>query len=138
MNRQHWREMLPIITAFANGEQIEGRRTDSDEWERGSVFEFSRNPECYRIAPRTIRIDASPGMSLRDWFAGQALAGLLASGHFTTPPDESEIAWMTTHEDPWDDETGEAIHKGRHRFDFPEAAWKCADAMIAYKRKEDQ
>jgi hypothetical protein len=25
------------------------------------------------------------GMSLRDWFAGQALAGLLASGHFTTP-----------------------------------------------------
>lgn len=79
-----------------------------------------------------------PGMSLRDWFAGQALAGLLASGHFTTPQDESEIAWMTTHEDPWDDETGEAIHKGRYRFDFPEAAWKCADAMISYKQKEDK
>lgn len=58
MNREHWKEMLPIITAFANGEQIEGRRTDSDEWERGSVFEFSRNPECYRIVPRTIRIGA--------------------------------------------------------------------------------
>jgi len=30
----------------------------------------------------------SPGMSLRDWFAGQALQGLLASGHFTKPCDE--------------------------------------------------
>ncbi len=58
MNREHWKEMLPIITAFVNGEQIEGRRTDSDEWERGSVFEFSRNPECYRIVPRIIRIGA--------------------------------------------------------------------------------
>ena len=71
------------------------------------------------------------GMTLRDWFAGQALAGLLSSGHFTDPGNEYDQAWMTTHEDPYDDDTGEEIHKGRRRFDFLGAAWKCADKMIA-------
>lgn len=70
------------------------------------------------------------GMTLRDWFAGQALQGLLASGHFTLPPCGKDGAWLTTHEDPFDDETGYEIHHGRYRFDFPEAAWRCADAMI--------
>jgi len=77
------------------------------------------------------------GMSMRDWFAGMALQGLLASGHFTIPACEADDqSWMTTHPDPYDDETGEEIHPGRFQYDFPEAAWKCADAMIK-ARKED-
>ncbi len=74
-------------------------------------------------------------MTLRDYFAAAALQGLLASGHFTEESVEGDQAWMTTHEDPWDDETGEETHKGRRRFDFPEAAWKCADAMLAARKE---
>lgn len=33
--------------------------------------------------------DATSGMSLRDWFAGQALAGVLACGTMTHPPVRS-------------------------------------------------
>lgn len=75
-----------------------------------------------------------PGMTLRDWFAGQALQGLLASGHFTTKsgndhPDDG--AWMTAHAHPYDDDTGDKTHPHRRRFDFVEASWTCADAMLA-------
>jgi hypothetical protein len=31
----------------------------------------------YNTPPGTISINTKPGMSLRDWFAGQALAGML-------------------------------------------------------------
>ena len=79
-------------------------------------------------------MDAIGGLSIRDWFAGMALQGLLASGHFTQSGDENNGAWMTMHKDPWDDETGEEIHHGRTRFDFPEAAWRCADAMIKARK----
>jgi hypothetical protein len=76
------------------------------------------------------------GMSLRDYFAAAALQGLLASGHFTAEAGyDGDQSWMTSHEDPWDDETGEKIHEGRRRFDFPEAAWKCADAMLAARKE---
>jgi hypothetical protein len=77
------------------------------------------------------------GMTLRDHFAAAALNGLLASGHFTAAAGyEGDQSWMTSHEDPWDDETGEKIHEGRRLFDFPEAAWKCADAMLAARKAE--
>ena len=80
--------------------------------------------------------DLSRGMSLRDYFAAAALQGLLASGHFTAEAGyDGDQSWMTSHEDPWDDETGEKIHEGRRRFDFPEAAWKCADAMLAARKE---
>ena len=74
-----------------------------------------------------------PGMTLRDYFAAAALQGLLASGHFTHDSNEYSDCgpWMTSHEDIYDDETGEPIHKGRTKFDFPEAAWRCADKMLA-------
>ena len=79
----------------------------------------------------------SSGMTLRDYFAAAALQGLLASGHFTHDGHEYSDSgpWMTCHEDPYDDETGEEIHKGRMRFDFPEAAWKCADRMLAARKE---
>ena len=79
---------------------------------------------------------AATGMSLRDYFAAAALQGLLASGHFTAAAGyDGDQSWMTSHEDPWDDETGEKIHEGRRRFDFPEAAWRCADAMLAARKE---
>ena len=79
------------------------------------------------------------GMSLRDWFAGMALSGLLASGHFTLPNDEEENdgAWMTTHSDPYD-ENGEETHPIRRAFDFQEAAWRCADEMLRSRKEEAQ
>ena len=77
------------------------------------------------------------GMSLRDHFAAAAMQGLLASGHFTAAARyDGDQSWMTSHEDPWDDETGEKIHEGRRRFDFLEAAWKCADVMLAARNAE--
>ena len=78
-----------------------------------------------------------PGMTLRDYFAAAALQGLLASGHFTHDGNEHSDSgpWMTSHEDIYDDETGEPIHKWRRKFDFPEAAWKCADAMLAARKE---
>jgi len=77
------------------------------------------------------------GLSIRDYFAAAALQGLLASGHFTHDGNQYSDSgpWMTAHEDPYDDETGEETHKGRMRYDFPEAAWKCADAMLAARKE---
>jgi hypothetical protein len=75
----------------------------------------------------------STGMTLRDWFAGMALQGLLASGHFTTPANEEECqAWMTRHQDKWDDETDEELEFPKIKFDFTEAAFRCADSMLEY------
>lgn len=34
-----------------------------------------------------------PGMTLRDWFAGQALAGSLANGYIRSTQEHVERAW---------------------------------------------
>lgn len=86
---------------------------------------------AFPFAEATTDFSVSPGMTLRDWFAGMAMQGLLASGHFTHPGNGVDQAWMTTHEDPYDDDTLEEIHKGRRLLDFPEAAWRCANKMIS-------
>jgi hypothetical protein len=60
------------------------------------------------------KVDAFGGMSLRDWFAGQALAGMLACGADSTkhnPPPESESKY--------------------YRRMFAEQSYRTADAMIA-------
>jgi hypothetical protein len=56
MNRAHWEAMLPIITAFVNGEKVEW--STEREWAEVVESDFSDPPEEYRIAPRTIRIGA--------------------------------------------------------------------------------
>lgn len=102
-----------------NTEGTEGMKNDG-----GPAF-----PQIGRMFPVS-------GMSLRDWFAGQALSGLLASGHFTVPNNEDDDgAWMSTHDYPWD-ENGEKTNLGARKFDFPEAAWRCADAMLRYRKGE--
>lgn len=91
-------------------------------------------PSAGLVTPAGIAFE---GMSLRDWFAGQALAGLLASGHFTIPHQEEEGdgAWLTTHEFPWD-ENGQETNPGARKFDFAEAAWRCAGAMLRERNRE--
>jgi len=72
--------------------------------------------------------------SLLDWFAGMALQGLLASGHFTEKEDDGDgQPWMTRHEDKYDDETGDLLKFPEIKFDFPEAAWRCAESMLSYR-----
>ena len=55
MNRAHWKDLLPIITAFANGERVE-MVTPKQGWLADEDYAFDSLPENYRIAPRTIRI----------------------------------------------------------------------------------
>jgi hypothetical protein len=50
-------------------------------------------------------------IALRDWFAGQALAGLLASGHFTQTG-------------------GYLVVLGNREYSAPSAAWVCAKQMM--------
>jgi hypothetical protein len=73
------------------------------------------------------KVDHHPGMTLRDYFAGQALMGLLASGHFTC--NDENGPWMSTYKAEFD-EMGEKTGGWKYKFDFPEAAWMCADQML--------
>ncbi len=100
----------------------------------GPAFPFGQISE---LTGQPINGYFAPGMTLRVWLAGMAMQGLLASGHFTTPETEEENqAWMKTHEDPWDDETGERLEFPAIKFDFPEAAFRCADSMLEYGKED--
>jgi hypothetical protein len=70
------------------------------------------------------------GMSLRDWFAGMALHGLLASGLFTEIEAESEEPWLVTSVNC--DQEGNP--KGR-RYAVLEAAWRLSDAMLKARQE---
>jgi hypothetical protein len=56
MNREHWKAMLPIITAFVNGENLQYE--DATGWREINEAGFLDPSEKYRIAPRIIRIGA--------------------------------------------------------------------------------
>jgi len=56
--------------------------------------------------------EGTEGIALRDWFAGQALSGLLASGDFTFPG-----GYVVTPE-------------GNPEFSAPGAAWALAKQMM--------
>jgi len=49
MNREHWKKMLPIVTAFAEGKDV--RHYSQDEgWTSEKELCFCGDPEDYRIA----------------------------------------------------------------------------------------
>lgn len=54
MTREHAEELLPIITAFANGEEVQlniGSLT-KPLWETKYNLDFSGKPDQYRIKPK--------------------------------------------------------------------------------------
>jgi hypothetical protein len=54
MNREHWKELLPIITAFANGEDVQG--VDHDCWMTLNSPSFLDPASTYRIAPKPRKV----------------------------------------------------------------------------------
>jgi len=62
MTREHAKELLPIITAFANGEKIE-LRTTAKQWTSYEEFDFESETTRYRIAPkpRKVWVNEYPG-----------------------------------------------------------------------------
>lgn len=71
---------------------------------------MSENPNAFP-ACNEANVNNTMGMSLRDWFAGQALCGILSG------PASRQSVPMSE----W--------------FDAPEAAYKLADAMLAERAK---
>lgn len=47
MNREHWKAMLPFVTAFANGEELL-----FDGMKAGQEINFASDVNCYRIKPK--------------------------------------------------------------------------------------
>jgi hypothetical protein len=52
MDREHWKKMLPFITAFANGETV----TNAKGEPFGEDLGFDLPPEYYRIAKPKQRV----------------------------------------------------------------------------------
>jgi hypothetical protein len=50
MNREHWKELLPVITAFANGEDVQV--LDGAKWLTLDSPSFLDPAAKYRIAPK--------------------------------------------------------------------------------------
>lgn len=51
MNREHWKSMLPIITAFAEGKRVQFHQ-DKEVWiNLKKNVDFQEHPSNYRIAP---------------------------------------------------------------------------------------
>lgn len=53
MTRQYAAAILPIITAFANGERIQHYSKLCEEWRDIAVPSFSDEQDQYRIAPKS-------------------------------------------------------------------------------------
>ena len=68
MSRDHWKELLPIITAFTNGEEVEHRK-DTGEWVMSTNLEFSLPLRRYRLAPkpRVAFVNEYPGGLFLIW-----------------------------------------------------------------------
>lgn len=56
MNREHWKELLPVITAFANGEELEMNHYGDVGWGKNNSPDFTAAPSCYRIAPKPRKV----------------------------------------------------------------------------------
>ena len=111
MNRAHWEAMLPIITAFVNGEKVEW--STEREWAEVVESDFSDPPEEYRIAPRTIRIGAFdvPEPYRREMEIGDT--------YFVTNLTNPDLHL----EYQWDDDNADELHMKRGLIHLtPEAA----------------
>lgn len=49
MKREHWKALLPVITAFANGAAVELKSSATGKWDAKEYFDFCNPPENYRI-----------------------------------------------------------------------------------------
>ena len=69
MNRQHWKEMLPVIEAFANGATVEKFRSTYNRWECLLSPTFDGPSSLYRIAPkpRTVFVNEYPNGEFSTW-----------------------------------------------------------------------
>ena len=57
MTREHAKELLPIITAFANGEEIQVETFNkAGTWGRVEDPNFQADPSAYRIAPKSRKV----------------------------------------------------------------------------------
>jgi hypothetical protein len=56
MTREHAKELLPIITAFANGEDVQGFEALCNEWITLPRPTFNDCPKAYRIAPKPRKV----------------------------------------------------------------------------------
>lgn len=52
MTPENAKKFLPLITAFANGEQLQYRPDLSELWEDRNEIFFTSDLECYRIKPK--------------------------------------------------------------------------------------
>ena len=68
MTREHAKELLPIITAFANGEDIEFK-VSADQWNPLGSYNFEGKPKYYRIKPkpRVAFINEYPSGEFSTW-----------------------------------------------------------------------
>jgi len=51
MTREYIKQLLPVLTAFADGKAIQFRIKSHHDWEDGDDMEFDRGVENYRIKP---------------------------------------------------------------------------------------
>ena len=53
MTREQWKEMMPLIQAFIDGETIEVLDYRDGKWEESESIDFTSGVERYRIKPKS-------------------------------------------------------------------------------------
>ena len=72
MDRNYWKNLLPVIQAFAEGKPVE--LFDGDKWTEEEALSFILVPDCYRIKPEPTMVvlgpdDVPPGSVIRNAIA---------------------------------------------------------------------
>jgi hypothetical protein len=89
MTREHAKELLPIITAFADGEDVQFR-IGAHTWTTKDPIEFNSDPKLYRIAPKPRKI------WVNEYKSGNAYAHFSKEGALACASDSREV--IATHE----------------------------------------
>lgn len=86
-NREHWKDMLPIVQAFAEGKQLEIQGCDNKWMDLTSDPDFTSRHYRYRIKPQP---------TAADYVAAQAECGLKVGDwvRITRPAEEGEQGWQ--------------------------------------------